>query len=298
MTYPTSAPATAALALVESPTQLLDVIELAYASRGDDELAGLRVAVLAPAPGRTRDQLRAVVALARGEGLPVRWHEPRSGGASVARTIRGLLDELGQSRHLVVGDPSSGVLQVLVGLVRPTDVTVVDDGSVTPELVRRWAAGTRLRLFTCRSPEEPGPRSTGVEVRPNTYAWLRQRFPAPDVRDGVDLVAGSFVGSAAPDPGGYLDGVARIVDQQGVTRYLAHRREPEAQLAQIRALGVEVTRPRLPLEIEARRGPVNATVLSLSPTVARTLPLVLADTRVRTSAVLVRPVGVSALVAP
>ena len=308
-----------ALALVESPAQLLNVMELAHASGGDD-LGELRVAVLAPAQGRSREQLRAVVGLAREQGLGVSWHEPRSGGASVARTVRGLLAELGRTRRLVVGDPFSGVLQVLVGLVRPTDVTIVDDGTATLEFVRQWAAGealhrwhqpfvelrpgvtgaarqqiaanlrrrlapeagTRLRLFTCMPLADTGLEAAGVEVQPNTYAWLKGRWSDPDVRDGVDLVGTSLVESGVVDTGAYLDGVARLVAQQGVTRYLAHRRESDDKLARIRALGVEITLPRLPLEIEARRGPVNATLISFPSTVVHTLPVVLADTRVQT----------------
>ncbi|MGI3781508.1 MAG: hypothetical protein ACRYG2_12100, partial [Janthinobacterium lividum] len=278
------------LALVESPAQLLNVIELAHASRGTDDLGELRVAVLAPSQGRSREQLRAVVALARQEGLSVSWHEPRSGGASVARTIRGLLAELGRTRRLVVGDPFSGVLQVLIGLVRPTDVTIVDDGTATLEFVRQWAAGealhrwhqpfvelrpgvsgaarqqiaanlrrrlgpelgTRLRLFTCMPLSDAGLEAAGVEVQRNTYAWLKGRWSDPDVRDGVDLVGTSLVESGVVDAGMYLAGVGRLVASQGVTRYLAHRRESDVKLAQIRALGVEIALPSLPLEIEAR----------------------------------------------
>ncbi|HEY0240559.1 MAG TPA: hypothetical protein VGC37_18160 [Friedmanniella sp.] len=307
------------LALVESPAQLLNVVELAHASRADDH-GELRIAVLAPSLGRSREQLRAVVALAREDGLSVSWHEPRSGGASVARTVRNLLAELGKTRRLVVGDPFSGVLQILVGLVRPTDVTIVDDGTATLEFVRQWAAGealhrwhqpfvelrpgvtgaarqqiaanlrrrlapeagTRLRLFTCMPLRDAGLESAGVEVQRNSYAWLKGRWSDPDVRDGVDLVGTSLVESGVVDAGRYLAGVGRLVAQQGVTRYLAHRREADDKLAQIRAFGVEVALPRLPLEIEARQGRVNATLISFPSTVVHTLPVVLADTRVRT----------------
>lgn len=308
------------LALVESPAQLLNVIELAYVSRANGDLGELRVAVLAPSQGRSREQLRAVVALARAEGLSVSWHEPRSGGASVARTIRGLLAELGRTRRLVVGDPFSGVLQVLIGLVRPTDVTIVDDGTATLEFVRQWAAGealhrwhqpfvelrpgvtgaarqqiaanlrrrlapeagTRLRLFTCMPLADAGLESAGVEVQRNTYAWLKGHWSNPDVRDGVDLIGTSLVESGVVDAQMYLDGVGRLVARHGVTRYLAHRRESDAKLALIRSLGVEIALPSLPLEIEARRGPVNATLISFPSTVVHTLPVVLADTRVTT----------------
>jgi len=324
------------LALVESPAQLLNVIELAHraASPGGaatvgtdaggsdriDDLGDLRVAVLAPSQGRSREQLRAMVALARGQGLSVSWHEPRSGGASVARTIRGLLAELGRTRRLVVGDPFSGVLQVLIGLVRPNEVVIVDDGTATLEFVRQWAAGealhrwhqpfvelrpgmtgaarqqvaanlrrrlapeagTRLRLFTCMPLTDAGLESAGVGVSANTYAWLQGHFGQPDVLDGVDLIGTSLVESGVVDGDAYLAGVGRLVEQQGVTRYLAHRRESDTKLDRVRALGVEVALPSLPLEVEARRGPVSATLISFPSTVVHTLPVVLADTRVVT----------------
>ena len=73
-------PEQGALALVESPAQLLNVIELA---RYEDDLAGLKIAVLAPTAGLTRTQLRAMIALARDAGHAVSWHEPRLGGLAL-----------------------------------------------------------------------------------------------------------------------------------------------------------------------------------------------------------------------
>jgi hypothetical protein len=48
-------PGQGALALVESPAQLLNVIELAQL---EDDLVGLKIAVLAPVAVPTRTQLR------------------------------------------------------------------------------------------------------------------------------------------------------------------------------------------------------------------------------------------------
>jgi hypothetical protein len=280
--------------VVESAAQLLNVVELAHASRGTDDLGELRVAVLTPPSGRGREQLRAVVVLARREGLGVSWHEQRVGAASAARTIRALLAELGGTRRLVVGDRPSETVQVLVGLVRPTELTVVDDGTAAPGLVRGWAGDEalhrwrrgaegagRLRLFTCL-PSGDAVLPAGVDVRRNTYAWLKARWVAPEVRDGVDLVGSSLVESGVVDAETYLAGVRRLVAKQGVTRYLAHPDEPDDRLARVRALGVEVVLPGLPLEIELRRGPVNATLISLPSAVVHTLPVVLAGTRVLT----------------
>ena len=75
-------PVHGALALVESPAQLLNVIELA---QHEDDLAGVKIAVLAPSAGLTRTQLRSMITLARSASHPVSWHEPRLGGMSVAR---------------------------------------------------------------------------------------------------------------------------------------------------------------------------------------------------------------------
>lgn len=277
------------LALVEGADQLLDVLELAHACPGDDDLGALRVAVLAPSLGRAREQLRATVALAREEGLVVGWHEPRSGGASVARTVRCLLDELGPTRRLVVADPFSGVPQVLVSLVRPTHLTVVDDGTATVELVthlaglrlRRAAAPeTRLRVFTRVALRALEPAD--VEVRRNEHAWLRARWPRPEVHPGADLVGAPLVEAGEVDAPGYLSAVERLVRQEGVTRYLAHRGESDAKLERVRLLGVDVVRPVLPLEVTLRRGPVGESVIAFPSPGVHTLPLVLAGTGVRT----------------
>ena len=97
-------PERGALALVESPAQLLNVIELA---QYEDDLAAVKIAVLAPSAGTTRTQLRSMIALAREIGHKVSWHEPRLGGMAVARSVRAMAGELTGVRRLVVGDPYS-----------------------------------------------------------------------------------------------------------------------------------------------------------------------------------------------
>jgi len=134
-------PEHSALALVESPAQLLNVIELA---RHEDDLAGLKIAVLAPGAGLTRNQLRSMITLARDAGHPVSWHEPRQGGMAVARSVRALADELSGVHRLVIGDPYSGVIHVIISVTRLTEVTIVDDGTATLEFARQWAAGEQL----------------------------------------------------------------------------------------------------------------------------------------------------------
>jgi hypothetical protein len=68
-----------------------NVIEL---GRHEDDLSGVKIAVLAPVAGLTRTQLRSMVPLARDAGCSVSWHEPRLGGLSVARGVRALAGEL------------------------------------------------------------------------------------------------------------------------------------------------------------------------------------------------------------
>ena len=108
---------------------------------------------------------------------------------------------------------------------------------IAANLRRRLApeAGSRLRLFTCMPLSEAGLESAGVEVQPNTYAWLKGQWSDPDVRDGVDLVGTSLVESGVVHADRYLAGVGRLIAQQGVTRYFAHRRESADKLALIRA---------------------------------------------------------------
>jgi hypothetical protein len=296
-----------ALALVESPAQLLNVIELAYA---DPELAGVRIAVLAPTVGPTRVQLRAMVGLARQAGHEVAWLEPRMGGASVARTVAALAGDLGKVDRLVVGDPFSGVIQVIINVTRAHEVTIVDDGTATLEFARQWVAGEhlsrwhrvatpqqrrqiselardqiagtlrrrlspelgcRLRLFTSMPVELPK-----VAILGNDYGWVRAHAGRPEVKLTADLVGTSLVESGVVEGEAYLMGVERLLARHGVDRYFAHRKEADWKLDLIGRMGVQVVRPDLPLEIVARRGPIGARVLSFPSTVVHTLPVVLA----------------------
>ena len=121
----------------------------------------------------------------------------------------------------------------------------------------------------------------GVEVLRNDYAWVRSRWPAPEVKPTADLVGTSLVETGVVQAERYRLGVRSLIERYQVDRYFAHRKETEPKLDQIAALGVEVVRPDLPLELVARRGPVGRTVLSFPSTVVHTLPLVLAGTGVQ-----------------
>jgi hypothetical protein len=299
------------LALVESPAQLLNVIEL---GASDPTCAGVRIVVLAPAEGTTRTQLRTLAQLAREVGHQVSWQEPRHGGASVARTVGAMASELAGVDHLVVGDPFSGVIQVIVALVRPSAVTIVDDGTATMEFARQWVAGEHLarwhqnatpthrrqiaalareqiadtlrrrlspgsgcelRMFTCLPIDLPR-----VEVLRNEFTWVRRTFAAPLVRTGADLIGTSLVESGVVGPTAYLTGVSQLITRYSVSRYFPHRKESAEKLATIEQLGVQVVPMSLPLEIAARQGPIARTVVSFPSTVVHTLPLVLSDSSV------------------
>ena len=75
--------------------------------------------------------------------------------------------------RLVVGDPYSGVIHVIISVTKLSEVTVVDDGTATLEFARQWAAGEQLsrwhqagrRLAT----GDRLPRSRGIRL-PGRYA--------------------------------------------------------------------------------------------------------------------------------
>lgn len=304
----------ATLALVESPAQLLNVVEWADQAGRAGQLGDgdLHVVVLAPVNEVSRRQLRAMSGLAREEGLRVSWHEPRLGGAATARTVRSLAAELTGVQRLVVGDPFSGVLQVVMSISRAPEVVIVDDGTATLEFARQWVAGEHLsRWHSVATPDrrrqisafardqisgsvrrrispDSGCRLSlfssldvslpRVPVVRNRFDWVRHRFPAPEMKLGSDLIGTSLVETGVVDRGHYLDGVASLVEQYAVDRYFAHRKEDAAKLAAVERLGVVVVRPDLPLEIAARLGVLARRLISFPSTVVHTLPLVLADT--------------------
>ena len=243
-----------ALALVESPAQLLNVIELAHLG-GDPRQ--IPIAVLAPAAGPTRTQLRAMTLIALDVGHTVTWHEPRLGGASVARTVRALSAELNGIEQLIVWDPYSGVIQVIINVSRAAQVTIVDDGTATLEFVRQWVAGehlsrwhhratpsqrrhiatlardqiaggvrrrlsaapgSHLRLFTSLPVE-----LSGVAVVPNRFPWVRLQSGPPATKTAADLIGTSLVETGVVRAEHYLAGVESLIERHGVDRYFAHR---------------------------------------------------------------------------
>lgn len=306
------------LAFVESPVQLLNVLEWAHAhASGAVEApgAGLTLVVLSPTDPMTRGQLRRMVELARDEGHEVRWEEARGGTAAPFRTVGGLAPLLRAASRIVLGDPFSRYVQLLLTITKAPDIVVVDDGTATMEFVSQLARGERLVRWH-RKGGRPGPRDLvfapvsakarkqltptvgrrvevfssmpidetpeGVTVTANAFAWTRARFGPPRITTGADLVGTSLVETGVVDGDRYLEAVRSLARAHGAARYFAHRRESAEKLhALATETGLEVVRPDLPLELIARRGPIGRTILSFPSTVVHTLPLALAGTDVR-----------------
>ncbi|CAL9516557.1 hypothetical protein [Streptomyces sp. enrichment culture] len=303
------------VALAESPVQVLNVLEWRHARPEDDGGDPLTLVVLPPTDPMSRGQLRRMAAMARDEGVTVRWQEARGATArrgGPVRTLRDLAPLLRGAHRVVVGDPFSRYVQLLLGVFPPRRVTVVDDGTATMEYAAQLARGERLVRWHrrgSRDPRElalapvtalarrrlaPGRRRTvevftalpveapeGTVVSGNRFGWTRARFGPPRLTAGADLVGTSLVETGVVDPDRYVEAVAALALAHGVTRYFAHRRESVTKLHRIATTtGLEIVRPELPLELIARRGPIGRTVLSFPSTVVHTLPAALAGTGV------------------
>lgn len=285
------------LALVESPAQFLHVLEWCHVE-GSAERTHL--AVLAPTDRTTISQLRSMADFAEEEGITLSWQAPRVSALSRLRTLAGLRPVVAGARRLVIGDPFSGMIQALLPFARPGEVVVVDDGTATLEFaaqlvggepLRRWHAGlaaaraplarharsflsrAHVRLFTVMEVTAlPGSR-----VEHHGYDWTRRRFGPPRLLRGVDVVGSSLVETGVVDREAYLDAVTRLAERPGAAgRYFAHRREHPDKLHELgQRTGLQIVRPKVPLEIELRRGPVAAQLASFPSSVGYTLPLVL-----------------------
>lgn len=316
------------VALVESPVQLLNVLEWAHVHPPATPVAGeggagaaavpaaepLTVVVLSPVDPTSRGQLRRMAELARDEGTTVRWFEARGSRGGLLRTALALAPLLLRVRHLVIGDPFSRLVQVLLPLCRARQLTVVDDGTATMEFTEILTRGGRLvrwhRSGRRRSPVDaafgvfssaarrrltPGRRRQvelfsampatpppGMTLRANRFAWTRSRFGPPRTLASTDLIGTSLVETGVVDAERYVAVVRSLAERHGAKRYFAHRREAPDKLHRLAAeTGLEIVRPDLPLELVARRGPIGQCVLSFPSTVVHTLPLALAGTGVR-----------------
>lgn len=299
---------TRVLALVESPAQLLNAVEWGHVS-GED----VHIVQLAPTDGLTRFQMQRVAEHARKAGFEVGWSECRIGFAAQPRALAALAPLVRAADKIVIGDPFSGLIQLLLNVARSVPIVVVDDGTATVRYAEQWASGaplvrwhlarrkpgegaakptdgvSKLSLLVGRTAfKRLGNRSTavslftampvrprGLPVTPNEYAWVRSHFAEPEVLPGTDLMGSSLVESGVVQAEPYLAGVARLVAERDVRRYLPHRKESAEKLRRIEDLGVELVRPDLPMEMWARANPIGSTVLSFPSTVLITLPLVL-----------------------
>ncbi|MFJ5261284.1 hypothetical protein ACIQAC_12565 [Streptomyces sp. NPDC088387] len=300
------------LAFVESPVQLLNVLEWAHAHAPG---AGLTLVVLSPLDPMTRGQLRRMAELAREEGYEVRWEEARGGSAAPFHTIGGLVGALRKADRIVMGDPFSRYVQLLLTITRARDLVVVDDGTATMEFVTQLARGERLVRWH-RKGSRQGPRDLlfapvssaarrrltpvenrrvevfssmpieevpgGVTITTNDFSWTRTRFGPPRITKGADMVGTSLVETGVVDGDRYLAAVQGLAKTHGAARYFAHRRESTEKLHRLAVeTGLEIVRPDLPLELIARRGPIGRTILSFPSTVVHTLPLALVGTDVK-----------------
>ncbi|MFG2829064.1 hypothetical protein ACGFWI_16640 [Streptomyces sp. NPDC048434] len=318
------------LAFVESPVQLLNVLEWAHTAQATE----LTVVVLSPQDPMTRGQLRRMAELARDEGHAVRWEEARGGPAAPMRTVGGLTPLLRRARRIVIGDPFSRYVQLLLTLTKARDLVVVDDGTATMEFISQLARGERLVRWhrngsgrgprdlvfapfsaTARrrlTPAPEGGRRTvglfssmpveappGVEVITNEFAWTRGRFGPPRLTRAADIVGTSLVETGVVDDERYLAAVRTLARAHGATRYFAHRKESTDKLRRLVAeTGLEIVRPDLPLELIARRGPIGRLILSFPSTVVHTLPLALLGTEVKVAVCDIDPEWLTAHASP
>lgn len=290
---------TRTLALVESPSQLLNVLEWSHQAAPD---GGVHVAVLLPEDPFSRHQLAATAALARSAGLSVEACELRQGPQQWAREAGALVMNLLRADRLVIGDPFSGLIQTMLPLSRARRVVVVDDGTATirfADCVRtghplvRWRhdgpvppravrAGRRLAprggRDLCVFTSIAGVLVPGADRRSNTYTWTRQRSRPEIVSGQVDVIGVSLVETGVVAREAYVGALETISRRHPSVRYLAHRREDPGKLAEIAVrTGARIVRPDLPVELALRAGPVAARVITFPSTPAHTLPVVLAD---------------------
>ncbi|MFD9031248.1 hypothetical protein ACFVZW_08875 [Streptomyces sp. NPDC059567] len=298
---------------------------------GGEAAASLTLVVLSPTDPMSRGQLRRMAQLARDDGFTVRWQDARGGRGSLVRTLRDLAPLLRAAERVIVGDPFSRYVQLLLTLFAPKQLTVVDDGTATMEYAAQLARGERLvrwhRRGSSRGPRElvlapvsaaarrklaptrrraveiftslPVEPPPGTTVTANTFAWTRARFGPPRLTRGSDLVGTSLVETGVIDADQYTRAVADLAATHGATRYFAHRRESAEKLHRIAVeTGLEIVRPDLPLELIARRGPIGRTVVSFPSTVVHTLPLALAGTGVKVAVCEIAPEWLKANVSP
>lgn len=294
------------LALIESPVQLLHLLEWRHRRRAGTA----QVVVLAPKQGHARSQISAVAALAGPTELTVSWLDPRLSRGALLRSLLQLRRLVSRVDELIVGDPFSGLIQALLPSVRASRVIVLDDGTATIDFVNllesrgpllRWAgqpnrpdrslrrplANRATRFFTPRSGRAlelftvmPVSPSLEVEVTRHTYEWTRQTFGPPKLNGTVTVVGSSLVESGILRHDAYLAAIeAAIAGEHTEGLYFAHRNESSRKLRSVaERTGMRIVQLAFPLEIELCRGPVGSRVVCFPSTPAYSLPHILRGT--------------------
>lgn len=264
---------TRTLALVESPAQLLNLLEWALGERdGAPDPARCEVAVLLPRDATTRHQLGVMTELARAEGIRVALHDIRRVPAGLPRALAALAPKLAGAGRLVIGDPFSGLIQWLLPLARTRDLVLVDDGTATLELSRELLAGRPLVRWhrTGSAPAAAARASRRITPGHGRQRGLllpdgRPQAAARRYRLGQHLQLGATAVRAAagpprrrrdrhlarrdrPDrPRAVCAGDHLLADEVNAERYFAHRREDPDKLRLIAEYAeLEVVRPELP----------------------------------------------------
>lgn len=270
-----------AVALVESPLQLLAAIEAHHAGLlGDRTEVWIRDGV----PGL----LPTVTALRQCElpaGLAVyeHGHRPPWGFAGWA-----------------IGDAFSGRIQTWLAGPLPERLVLVDDGLATVELTRllagdrapiarlataggaarrrlgllaydrlsRLAGEGRLTVFTAlplRDELRDELAGRGGSVQANRFGWLATQPVVDQIDQPVVVIGSAMVADGYLRPAPYLDWLADLA-RRGPVRYYPHRRQTPEMLSSITRWGIDVAEPGLPVEVRLRGLRAPQRVLSLPST--------------------------------
>ena len=267
-----------AIAWVESPLQLLGVVEFAAATE-------IQVRVI-PRAGAL--QLPATVTRVRHLGLPanVTIERPRLSPAPVMAALR---------NHWIVGDAFSGQVRSALAIRQPNRITIVDDGAISLRIddvldgtaVLERATGVEAphvralgRLAQARLHELDTADSLDLfscfplrhrSLRPNRFEWLRSRSPRKSPTSRI-VLGSAAVADGTVDRDRYLAWIATLALPAA---YYPHRREDAAVLAHLRsAPSLTVVETGLPIELELA-GSESVRVVSPPSSALRTLAVIL-----------------------
>jgi hypothetical protein len=290
------APAMEVVAWVESPLQLLSIIEAHAAG-----IVGLETVIVPRAGAQSLESTVAEVTQMR---LPsgVRIASPQ---LSFPRRVD----------MCAVGDGFSGVVQWWLVAQRPERVVVVDDGLATIEMMRLlalpWAALTRARAVarsrhrigrwflgllaahTVRIVARNGGvdvftampipadlasavRAQGIRLHIHDFRWLRAQPSPPVPHEPTIVIGSSLVSDGLVRRHAYLDWLVATADE-GPVAYFPHRREDLNAMAGITSNpNFRVVSRGVPVELCLRGLGDGHRVVSLPSTAAVSLRLLLA----------------------